>query len=213
MNAPLLNLTALQAAPLVQSPYPYVMMENFIPEDYQQAIETSFPLIQKEGSFPLSAFRLEGAMLSLIQALDSDSLRAAIASKFAIDLEGKPTTITLRGYCTFNRDGKIHTDSKDKLITVLLYLGADAAASEGRLRLLYNQHDLNNFAAEISPDFGHCVMFQVTPHGWHGFTPVQGQRRAIQLNYVVSAKAAAKNIWRHQLAAFFKRFLPTPKRA
>ena len=205
MNSSLLNLTALEAAPLAESPYPYLVLENFIDPCYEQAIIDTFPNIQKEGSFPLSAFQLEGAMRELIQALDSDALRDAIAAKFAIDLQKKPSTITLRGYCTLSRDGKIHTDSKDKLITVLLYLGADTAASEGRLRILYNKHDLNHFAAAVSPDFGHCVMFKVTDHGWHGFTPVQGKRRAIQLNYVVSAKAATKNIWRHKLAAFFKR--------
>ena len=145
-------------------------------------------------------------MLDLIQMLESEALRQAISKKFSIDLQDRPTTITLRGYCTLGRDGKIHTDSKDKLITVLLYLGADLAASEGKLRILYNQHDLDHYAAEISPDFGTLAIFKVTEHGWHGFKAVQGQRRAIQLNYVVSAKAASKNIWRHKLAAFFKRF-------
>lgn len=208
MTQSLLNLAALQATALEQSPYPYLVIKEFIDLDYQQAIIQSFPAIQKEGSFPLSAVQLSGAMADLIQALDSDALRSAIATKFAIDLDNRPSTITLRGYCTPSRDGKIHTDSKDKLITVLLYLGADPAPnpSDGCLRILYNQHDLNHFAAEISPDFGHCVIFKVTEHGWHGFKPVRGIRRAIQLNYVVSSRAATKNIWRHKLAAFFKHF-------
>ncbi len=206
MTSSVLNLAALQAKPLKLQPYPYLMLENFIDPSLASQINAAFPSIDKDGSFPLSAFQLTGAMAELIDALDSNELRQAIATKFSINLANRPTTITLRGYCTLGRDGKIHTDSKDKLITVLLYLGADEAASKGCLRILYNNHDLNYFAAEISPAFGNVAMFQVTEHGWHGFTPVQGQRRAIQLNYVVSARAATKNIWRHKIAAFFKRF-------
>lgn len=205
MTLTLLNLTALQAAPLQQSPYPYVIINDFIHSPLQAKIEASFPLIQKAGSFPLNAFVLTGAMQALVQELDSEALRQAISAKFSLNLADRPATITLRGYATFERDGKIHTDSKDKLITVLLYLGAEASAAAGCLRILYNDHDIEHYAAEVSPDFGHCVIFKVTPHGWHGFKAVQGQRRAIQLNYVVSARAAMKNNWRHRLAAFFKR--------
>ncbi len=205
MTASILNLAALQAQTLALQPYPYLVFENFIDPNLEPAIHAAFPKINKDGSFPLSAFQLTGIMRELIDALNSDALRQAIATKFALNLDLRPTTITLRGYCTLGRDGKIHTDSKDKLITVLLYLGADAAASKGCLRILYNKQDLNHYAAEISPAFGNVAMFQVTENGWHGFTPVQGQRRAIQLNYVVSTRVATKNIWRHKIAAFIKR--------
>lgn len=205
MTSSLLNLAALQATPLEQHPYPYLLIENFIAPSLQLAINETFPPIQDEGSFPLSAFQLTGAMAELIQELNGEALRDAIATKFSIDLKLRPTTITLRGFCTPGRDGKIHTDSKDKLITVLLYLGADEEGKAGRLRILYDKQNIDHYAAEISPDFGNAVMFRVTEHGWHGFKPVRGQRRAIQLNYVVSSRIATKNIWRHKLAAFFKR--------
>lgn len=203
---PLLNLPALQNASLHLQPYPYTVIEHFVDPAYQAELESTFPMIQQDGSFPISAFQLTGAMQELIRELQSPTLQQAIASKLNMDLTSKPHTITLRGFCTKGRDGKIHTDSKDKLVTVLVYLGGDWQEGQdaGCLRLLNNHHDLNDYAAQIPPRFGTCVLFKVTDNGWHGFHAFQGQRRAIQLNYVVSARAATKNIWRHKLAAFFK---------
>jgi hypothetical protein len=41
----------------------------------------------------------------------------AFELKFSIDLTGRPTMITVRGRCSKEKDGKIHTDSKTKIIT------------------------------------------------------------------------------------------------
>ena len=55
------------------------------------------------------------------------------------------------------RDGYIHTDSKTKIVTVLLYLNPAWAPDGGRLRLLRNGSDLEAVAAEVPPDFGTLV--------------------------------------------------------
>ena len=69
--------------------------------------------------------------------------------RFAMDLEDKPSMITLRGH-TGKKDGRIHVDSTSKLITFLLYLNPGWQSPKGCLRVLHNKHDINNFAAEIS---------------------------------------------------------------
>lgn len=202
-----LNLDVLHRTPVEMQPYPYLVMEHFVTPEYCDAITQTFPPIRQDGSFPLSAFHLDGAMLELIQALESSELRDAIAAKFDMDLQARPTTITLRGYCTLGRDGKIHKDSKDKLVTVLLYLGGDWQEGDPRgcLRILNSADRLDDYAATIAPRFGTCVIFKVTDNGWHGFEAFEGKRRALQLNYVVSQRAASKNIWRHKLAVLAKR--------
>lgn len=206
MISSLIHWPALETAVVTAKPYPYSIITDFIAPTWQDSLD--FPHIDKDGSFPLSAFSLSTNMQQLMRDLESNVLRQWIGEKFELDLSERPTTITLRGYCTKGRDGKIHTDSKDKLITVLLYLGGDwqEGDSAGCLRILNQAQDLNDYAAEVPPRFGTCVIFKVTDHGWHGFEAFEGTRRAIQLNYVVSARAASKNIWRHKLAALLKKF-------
>lgn len=208
MTSSIIDWNAVEQAVITAKPYPYTVISDFISSIWQERLEQDFPAIHKDGSFPLSAFDLPPSMQQLMAELESTQLRQWITQQFDIDLSERPTTITLRGYCTKGRDGKIHTDSKDKLITVLLYLGGDwqEGQSAGCLRILNTATHLNDYAAQVPPRFGTCVIFKVTDNGWHGFEAFEGVRRAIQLNYVVSARAASKNIWRHKLAALLKKF-------
>ena len=57
--------------------------------------------------------------------------------------------ITVRGQSD-GKDGRIHTDSATKLITVLLYLNPGWEAAAGRLRLLRGADDLDDYAAEVA---------------------------------------------------------------
>ena len=71
----------------------------------------------------------------------------------------------------------------------------------------YNKHDINNFAAEVSPEIGRCLIFKVGPEGWHGHEPFVGLRRSIQLNYVTSLEARERNLKRHRLSAALKKLI------
>ena len=55
--------------------------------------------------------------------------------KLGVDLKGRPTMVTARGISAA-RDGQIHTDSRTKLMTVLIYMNNAWEAKTGRLRLL-----------------------------------------------------------------------------
>ena len=52
------------------------------------------------------------------------SFRETFEEKFELDLTGRPTITTVRGRCDPG-DGKIHTDSKTKIITVLIYMNPE----------------------------------------------------------------------------------------
>ena len=113
--------------------------------------------------------------------------------------------ITVRGHCQ-KKDGRIHTDSKDKLVTCLLYLNDPSWSPQGgRLRLLRNGKDLNSTIAEVPPEGGNFVAFKRTENSWHGHEPFEGQRRYIMFNWLQSDVALAKNLGRHRLSAVFKR--------
>ena len=165
------------------------------------------PPIDKRGSFPPSSLRLGPAAGELVEAMEGPELRAAIAEKFGLDLDGAPTMLTLRGW-TSGRDGHIHTDSAAKRVTVLLYLNPDAgeyAEHSGHLRLLRSPTDLEDYAVEVPPTDGTLLIFPNGPTTWHGHHTWVGRRYSIQLNYMTTDAVARSELRRHRLSAFMKR--------
>lgn len=202
----LLNIKALSDAPLATDPFEYVLVEGFVEEKDQPAILGDFPDMPDAGSFPFSEIKVGPALQALTDEMNGPAFRAAIEQKFGVDLSGAATMFTLRGRCDA-RDGRIHTDSKTKIITVLVYLNASWEAQGGRLRILRSGTDLNDAAAEVSPNFGSLLVFKRSDRSWHGHEPYVGTRRVLQMNWVVSDKVVAREQWRHRLSAGVKRFI------
>src|SRR6266581_3865405 len=188
MSSPwqVLNARALREAPLVAEPFPYLIVGNLIRPEVLAEVVESFPRIDKRGSFPPEAVSCSGRFATLMAELHSVELRDLIGERLGMDLKDRPPMLTVRGR-TGKKDGRIHTDSKSKLVTVL--------------------HDLTRYAAEISPDAGRCLIFKVTPNCWHGHEPFDGERRTIQLNYVISEEARERDLKRHRFSAFLKGLL------
>ena len=198
-----LNADALRKAALVAEPFPYLIIDNLIRPEALAGVVKSFPGIPKRGSFPLDAVSCSGPFATLMEEMHSAELRDLIGERLGMDLSDNPPMVTLRGR-TDTRDGEIHTDSKSKLVTLLLYLNPGWQAPGGRLRLLYNNRDLSPYAAEISAEAGRCLIFKVTPNCWHGHEPFIGERRSVQLNYVTSDEARQGHLKRHRFSAFLK---------
>jgi len=203
MSWEVLNPDALRKASVVREPYPYLIVDNLIRPEVLAEVVGSFPHVPKRGSFPPEAVSYSGRFAKLMDEMHGTDLRDLIGERLGMDLKERPPMLTIRGR-TGPKDGRIHTDSKSKLVTVLLYLNRGWSAPQGRLRLLYNDHDLTRYAAEIAPDAGRCLIFKVTPNCWHGHEPYDGERRTIQLNYVTSEEARDHDLRRHRLSAFLK---------
>jgi SM-20-related protein len=201
-----LDLEALRRAPLATDPFEYVVVPGFIPAAARSALSAGFPRIDKTGSFPVASFAIGSTFRDFLAALEGDEFRAAIADKLRIDLDGRPTMVTVRGQ-SGARDGYIHADSKTKLVTVLIYMNESWEAPGGRLRLLRSPDNLDDFVAEVPPDAGTMLAFRVTPHSWHGHAPAFGPRRVVQLNWVESEEVARREQARHGLSAKVKRLL------
>ena len=112
--------------------------------------------------------------------------------------------VTVRGHCRA-RDGQIHMDSKDKIVTVLLYLNPSWEEDGGRLRLLRRPGDIEDFAAEVPPDEGTMLAFKCSDNAWHGHKSFEGERRAIQLNWVTNERYVRREQRRHKVSSLFKR--------
>src|SRR5258708_37628760 len=105
-----LCLEKLCNTPVSTHPYPLMVIENFINCEKINDICRDFPSITQGGSFPLSNVAACGEFAKVIQELNSSDFLDCIAEKFAVNLTGRSTMITLRGYSRQSRDGRVHTD-------------------------------------------------------------------------------------------------------
>ena len=206
----ILNLEAFRATPLLSTPFDYLAVPNFVRSEALVQIRHDFPSIEQGGSFPLASLKYGPSFAELTDELRGAEVRQVFCKKFGLDLTDRPTTLTVRGR-TRRKDGKIHTDSKTKLITVLLYLNSNWQSDGGRLRLLGSPHDIEDTIYEVPPEEGMLVAFRNGKNAWHGHKPFKGERRSLQLNWVTDEVAVRRSGRRHGLSAIIKRLNPISK--
>ncbi len=203
----LLDFEALDRAAVAATPFPYMVAEGVVHDRDLEMVRDDFPPITQPGVFPVSGLRYGPAFERLVEAIRSRDLEALLERKFGVTLAGKPLMVTVRGRAQ-RRDGRIHTDSKDKFLTCLLYLNDRHWMAEGgRLRLLRGPDDLDDMIAEVSPSGGTFLAFLRTDRSWHGHEIFEGERRSIMFNWLVSEAALTKNLARHKLSATVKRLV------
>ncbi len=199
-----LNLEKLRNAKLETDPYDFVLVPGFIGPETVKRVNETYPPINSGGSFPLDSLDTDMVIKEVIDELDGAEFQAAIEAVFDVDLTDRPKMYSLRGY-TRAKDGQIHTDSKDKIITVLLYLNENWTQPGGRLRLLRNGHDVENFAFEVPPDNGTLLVFKRSDTSWHGHHPFEGPRRSLQMNWMTSEGSKGWHRVRHKISATIKK--------
>jgi hypothetical protein len=203
----ILDLDRLREAPLRRDPFEFVIVEDFIRSNNVPGLVAGFPPVRRHGSFPLAAVSHGTDFAGLAAELEGDELRREIERKFAIDLSARPTMITVRGRSD-GKDGRIHTDSATKLITLLLYLNPVWDAPGGRLRLLRRADDLDDCVAEVAPIAGMMVAFRRSDSSFHGHRPHKGERRVVQLNWVTEPDVVRRETARHRWSARLKALNP-----
>ena len=203
----MLQLDRFRTAPLVTDPFNYVIVRHFLSPEGLDGARHDFPRVPGPGSHPPAQLQIKGQFKVLMDELLGPEFKRAVEEKFSIDLTGRPTMYTVRGF-TRARDGKIHPDSETKLITVLLYLNDDSWANEGgRLRLLRSATDLDDFVDEVEPAGGTLLVFKREDHSWHGHHSFEGPRRAIQLNWVTKEAVVRREQGRHGIGTRIKALL------
>lgn len=197
-----IDLTNFEQAGLQREPFFHVVASRFVRAEALKQICASYPRL-KGGTYPLENLQISSSLQSLITEMDSPAFEDAMERKFMVSLTGKPKFYSLRGYCR-RTDGTIHTDSKDKFITVLVYFHETWAHESGKLRLLRNRYNLNDYAEEVNPSGGTLLAFLRSEKSWHGHYPFEGERRALQMNWMESKFAKEFSGWRHRLSAWLK---------
>jgi SM-20-related protein len=205
------DFDALERTPLERDPFQFVVVPDFIKAEKFASVIADYPVVPGPGSHPPAELDVHGKFEELMAELLGDQFRAAIERKFDLDLAGRPTMYTVRGFVR-EKDGSIHTDSTTKIITVLLYMNERWQEDAGRLRLLRGPDNLDDYVAEIPPHGGTLLVFRRGDNSWHGHKPTSGPRRVIQLNWVTTQDVVGIEQRRHQFATKFKKltrkFLP-----
>jgi SM-20-related protein len=204
---PILDLDRLRAAPLCRNPFDFVVVPEFVRRDELASVVADFPDIRGHGSYPATTLKHGPAFARLLAALTGPMLQEAIEEKFGIDLDGRPTMVTVRGRSD-GKDGRIHTDSPSKIITLLLYLNPGWEHADGRLRLLHGPEDLDDFVCEVAPTAGAMLVFRRSERSFHGHRPHIGERRVVQLNWVTEPAVVQRELGRHRWSARLKALNP-----
>jgi len=198
------DFDALERTPLERDPFDFIVVPEFLHADRFKQVLGDYPQVPGPGSHPPAELNIHGHFQSLIEELRGPQFQAAIERKFGVDLAGRPTMYTVRGFVR-EKDGSIHTDSETKIITVLLYMNEKWQDDAGRLRLLRSGTDLEDYVAEVPPYGGTLLVFRRSDTSWHGHKPISGPRRAIQLNWVTSQDVVDHEQRRHQVSTRFKK--------
>ncbi len=203
----ILDLAAFRSTPASQDPFAHVIVPAFVPSSQLDGVLADLPQMAKGGSFPIGSLKLGVQARAMLAELEGAAFRDAVAEKFGLDLAGAVTMTTLRGRSR-EKDGRVHTDSTAKRVTVLLYLNRETdawQAHQGCLRLLRLPDSLDDYVAEVPPVNGTLLVFPNTANAWHGHKQFVGQRYVVQLNYMTGNAAARAEIRRHRISAFIKK--------
>jgi hypothetical protein len=203
----MIDLNAITAADVAKEPFQFFAAGKVLQDSDLKAIAEDFPKIEKPGIFPLTSLEYGPAFGKLVDEIRSPELAKAVGAKFGVDLAGLPLMITVRGQAQA-KDGRIHTDTKDKVVTCLLYLNDTWDNGGGRLRMLRGPDDLEDYAAEIPPNGGTFASFKVGPRSYHGHKPFVGKRRYVMFNWVQSDAALNRQLGRHKVSALVKKLVP-----
>ena len=204
----MINFDALRAADTRNAPFTYIVGENILTSEEATEVRRDYPDIKKTGYLPLSKLKIEGRFADLIADLQSPELADILSDKLGLELRDKPRMITVRKISKIG-DGRIHNDSVSKICTMLIYLNDDwDDAAGGAIRALNGEHDMDDFAEEVSPLSGSVFAFARSDTSWHGHPPFAGVRYVIQTTFLINEEALARKEKRGSMQLFLKKLNP-----
>ncbi|HST28931.1 MAG TPA: 2OG-Fe(II) oxygenase [Rudaea sp.] len=190
-------------------PFRFLFASGQLPADCTTALHEDFPKYAGAGFFPYDEADCGPSINRLVADLTNPAVATAVGARLGIDNLGQyPTLVTL---CrTLNkRHGTIHTDSKSKVATALLYLNESwPDTSDGCLRFLKRIDAIDDMVApEIRPLYGNFVVFRRADNSFHGHLPYEGERRVIQVAWLTSEEEKSRKTQRGKFSRLFKKLL------
>lgn len=184
-----LDFDAVEKTPLVNDPFNFMVAKNVIPAQMLEQVNEDYPAIDIPANFKPENLSYGPSFGQVLAELDSPEFEKLIERKFNVDLSRTTKSVTVRKLSEPS-DGNIHTDHWSKVITVLLYFNPEWHQEGGRLRLLRGKSDIEDYAAEVTPEGGTLLAFQRSNKSFHGYKEFDGERRMVQVNWVRSDPVA-----------------------
>ncbi len=185
----ILDFEAVEKASLETDPFSFMIAKNVIPAPMLERVNADYPQIDIPANFKPESLNYGPAFAQVLEDLDSPEFERLISKKFDIDLSRTTKSITVRKLSEPS-DGNIHTDHWSKVMTVLLYFNPEWHQEGGKLRMLRGKHDIEDYAAEVTPLGGTLLAFKRSANSFHGYKRFDGERRMVQVNWVRSDPVA-----------------------
>ena len=206
----MLRYEAIAATPAADYPFRNMIGSDILSPADQDAIERDFPQIDKTGFMRPEDFPMGPAFKQLLAEVRSQDFAKAVGDQLGVELTGKPSWVTVRKWSAL-KDGRPHTDGADKLASALIYLNREGS-SGGNLRFLEGPDQDGPGTAEVNPGYGHFIAFPRLDNSWHGHKPFEGERRVVQIAWLVSEDAVARKAKRHGVTEFLKKLFSSSKK-
>jgi hypothetical protein len=190
-----------------QQPFPFMIAHGQLPDEARNDLERDFPKYTSAGFFPYDPADCGPSVNKLVQQLTTPEFASAIGRYLGIENLGQyPTLITLCRALN-KRHGTIHTDSRSKVATALLYLNTQwPDTSDGCLRFLNRVDSIDDLVApELKPLYGEFAVFKRCDNSFHGHLPYEGERRVIQVAWLTSEEEKLRKTKRGKFSRGFKK--------
>lgn len=192
-----------------REPFAFLIAERQLDPDDADRLRADFPRYAEAGFFPYEPSDCGPSVRHLVEQLTGPEFARAIGERLNLpELPDKPVLVTLCRALN-RRHGTIHTDSRSKLATALLYLNADwPDTSDGCLRFLAREDDIEALVVpEVRPVYGNLVAFRRSDNSFHGHLPHEGERMVIQIAWLTSREALARKTRRGRFSRWLKSLL------
>jgi hypothetical protein len=197
-----------RADTLVRSePFRFLIAHGQLPAGSAHPLNDDFPKYAGAGFFPYEERDCGASINRLIADLTEPAVATAVGAKLGIDNLGQyPVLVTLCRALN-KRHGTIHTDSKSKVATALLYLNESwPETSAACFRFLKRIDSIDDIVApEVKPIYGNLVVFKRADNSFHGHLPFEGDRRVIQVAWLTSEDEKLRKTKRGKLSRLFKK--------
>lgn len=208
-DAALIDAARLDAGgvELHAEPFPFLVARGQLPPAAADVLERDFPRYEGAGFFPFQPEECGPALVACIEALTAPEFARALGARLGIEaLDGYPALVTICRYLN-KRHGTIHTDSRSKVASALLYLTPEwRHGSAGALRFLRRIDSIDDLAApEVPPVYGTLVAFRRTDNSFHGHLPFEGERRVIQVAWLTSLEEKERKTRRGRFSRLLKK--------
>lgn len=207
--SPLLDPAGLDRADtLVRAqPFAFLVAHGQLPAAAAADLARDFPRYPNAGFFPHQSADCGPSVERLIDELAARPFADAIGRRLGIENLGSyPSLVTLCRSLN-KRHGTIHTDSRSKIATALLYLNESwPDIDEGCLRFLTRIDDIDDLVIpQVRPLYGTLVAFRRAENSFHGHLPHEGERRVIQIAWLTSEEEKLRKTRRGRFSRLFKR--------